>query len=162
MSTWSCELLGPWHRGTLPEQLCAEMLQRLGETLLLVLHPSTGCGAEQLGSSFVQKVQGVLLGTALAMSQQGALAANSPWGCVRQSFTTGGGFLCRAVSPSRLLSSRDRDALQGAQPRATTAIKCSEHLLDEERLSKLGLYSTEKRRFWGFSLRKGETDSSQG
>lgn len=31
-------------------------------------------------------------------------------------------------------------------------MKCLEHLLNEERLSKLGLYSLEKRKFWGFSL----------
>lgn len=36
--------------------------------------------------------------------------------------------------------------------RATTIIKCLEHLLSEERLSKLGLCSLEKRKFWGFSL----------
>lgn len=90
MCTWSCELLGPLHRGILPGQLCAEMLQRLGGywSLSCTSPHAPAQAAEQLGSSFVERAQGLLVGTTLTTSQQCVLQGSSLGGCVGQSFAS--------------------------------------------------------------------------
>jgi len=44
---------------------------------------------------------------------------------------------------------RDTDWLEHIQSRATEMIQGKEHLSYEDRLGELGLFSLEKRRFWG-------------
>lgn len=71
--------------------LCWDVTET-GGIPVLVLHlipcTSTGCRAEQLGSSFVERAQGLLVGTTLTMSQQCVLEASSLGGCVGQSFAS--------------------------------------------------------------------------
>lgn len=141
-----------------------------GPCLAPNLCTSTGCRAEWLESSFAGKAQRVLVDIKLTTSQQCTLAAkatDSLRGCVRQSIASwsrkmifpqpgeaASGGLCprRAVSSSGLPSSRDMDVLELVQRRATRMIKGLEHLLNEVRLSELGLFSMEKKRFGGFHL----------
>lgn len=139
-----------------------------GPCLAPNLCTSTGCGAGWLESSFAGKAQRVLVDIQLTVSQQCTLAAkatNSLLGCARQSIASwsremifpqpGGaasGGLCPRRAVSSFPSSRGMDGLELVQRRATRTIKGLEHLLNEVRLSELGLFSMEKKRFGGFNL----------
>jgi len=54
------------------------------------------------------------------------------------------------VSSSGLLGSKNRDLLERVQQRATKMIKGLEHLLYEDRLGNLGLFSLGERRLKQF------------
>lgn len=132
--------------------LCWDITEA-GGILVLVLHLTpctrTGCRAEQLGSSFMKKSQGFLAGAPRwPWTSSVLLRPTASGAALGRALPAGQGLLCRAVSTSGLLSSWH----ECSAGRATTIMKCLEHLLNEERLSKLGLYSLEKRKFWGFSL----------
>lgn len=137
--TWSCELPGPLHRGILPEQLCAEMLQRLGESWSLFC-TSPHAPAQAAGSSSWEAA----LCKRLRVYCEPALVG----ACVSRALPAGQSLLCKAVSTSGLLSLRCGYS-PGSLAKGHHNHQVFGILVDEERLSKLGLYSIDKRRFWG-------------
>lgn len=149
--TWSCELPGPLHRGILPEQLCTEMLQRLGESWSLSC-TSPHAPAQAAGPSSWEAA----LCKRLGVYREPALVGV----CVSRALPAGQSLLYKAVSTSGLLSS-----WCGCSPGSPAKGHHNQVFgipVDEERLTKLGLYRVEKRRFWESFQCKGGRQTPLG
>jgi len=127
-------------------------------------HPRHQCrlGDEGIESSRVKKDLGILLDEKLDMTQQCALTAqkaNHILGCIKRSMASRSREvilpLCSALVRPHLEScvqlwsphyKKDMELLDRVPGEATKMIRGLEHLFCDERLSKLGLFSLEKRR----------------
>lgn len=143
-----------------------------GGSLVLVLHlspcSSTGCRLHfhqwlrRWETALCKKVQGVRVGTTLTMSQQGALAANSLWGCVRQSFASCSRPGLQGCAHFWAPQFGRRGCSAGGSAKGHHSHQVLGAPVEWGEAEQAGTVQCREEKFWGFCLCKGETDSFQG